>query len=214
MVQAEVLPPEGRFTSLRVYGLSMDPQNAQYNTELFSVEMVVPPLRKAGVYYLWPGLQDIDYSGVFQEVLDGKSGTWWIGSGWCCSNPSLPWGSGFDVRTAERLTISKTRDTDSENWSSSISSGSKSAKNSFPLAYKNFNQAVLAIELHGVDWDFGPLVWINVVMVMNTTETAWCTNPPENYDSTTRYTMVDPKATTSGGLTTCTIDRVEMQGPA
>jgi hypothetical protein len=24
------------------------------------------------------------HSGVYQEVLDGRSGTWWIGAGWCC----------------------------------------------------------------------------------------------------------------------------------
>ena len=59
-------------------------------------------------------------------------------------------------------------------------------------AYKNFNQAILAIELTGVTWDFGELVWKDVMMaslfpvhrhrvqltiyqVMNTTDTAWCT---------------------------------------
>ena len=53
-------------------------------------------------------------------------------------------------------------------------------------------QALLAIELDGVTWDFGQLVWNNVIMVsslcsfdfpprlqsiqvMNTTETSWCT---------------------------------------
>jgi hypothetical protein len=38
------------------------------------------------------------------------------------------------------------------------------------------NQAILAIELTNVSWDFGQLVWNNVVMVMNTTSTAWCTS--------------------------------------
>ncbi|KAK6958398.1 hypothetical protein Daesc_001197 [Daldinia eschscholtzii] len=47
----------------------------------FSGEMTIPPLPKAGTYYLWPGLQPTDNSGVYQNVLDGRSGTWWIGSG-------------------------------------------------------------------------------------------------------------------------------------
>ena len=70
--------------------------------------MVTPNLQKPGVYYLWPGLQDNPLTGVYQPVLDGRSGTWWIGSGWCCSNPSLPWGGGFNVRAthASQLFIS------------------------------------------------------------------------------------------------------------
>ena len=56
------------------------------------MEMVVPKLPKAGTYYLWPGLQDTGGTGVYQEVLDGRSGTWWIGAGWCCrySFPAAP----------------------------------------------------------------------------------------------------------------------------
>jgi hypothetical protein len=36
-------------------------------------------------------------------------------------------------------------------------------------------QALLAIELYSVPWDFGKLAWNDIVMVMNTTQTAWCT---------------------------------------
>ena len=54
----------------------------------FSGDMHVPALPQAGVYYLWPGLQPTDNSGVYQEVFDGRSGTWRIAPGWCCSNPS------------------------------------------------------------------------------------------------------------------------------
>ncbi|KAF9741455.1 hypothetical protein PMIN01_00994 [Paraphaeosphaeria minitans] len=55
----------------------------------FSGTMQIPKLPKAGTYYLWPGLQPTDSSAVYQNVLDGRSGTWWIGNDWCCSNPSL-----------------------------------------------------------------------------------------------------------------------------
>lgn len=40
---------------------------------------------------------EIAASGVYQEFLDGRSRSWWIGAGRCCSNPSLAWGSGFNV---------------------------------------------------------------------------------------------------------------------
>jgi hypothetical protein len=62
----------------------------------FSGKLVAPTLPGAATYYLWPGLQPPDNAGVLQQVLDGRSGEWWIGSGWCCSNPSLSWGSGFN----------------------------------------------------------------------------------------------------------------------
>ncbi|KAL2063728.1 hypothetical protein VTL71DRAFT_5533 [Oculimacula yallundae] len=188
--------------------------NASAQLQKFSMTMTVPPIRKAGTYYLWPGLQDTSGSGVFQQVLDGRKGAWWIGSGWCCSNPSLPWGSGFSAAPGNKVTISNTRDANGVNWSATMNMGTSSAKDSFPLGYKNFNQALLAIELTGVTWDFGPLTWNNVVMVMNTTQTGWCTKAPENYGSATKYTMTTPRAVTVGGTTTCTIDQVVMQGPA
>ncbi|RDW71878.1 hypothetical protein BP5796_07912 [Coleophoma crateriformis] len=81
-------------------------------------------------------------------------------------------------------------------------------------AYKNFNQALLAIELYSVAWDFGPLVFKNVVMEVNTTATAWCTSAPENYNSATSYTMSTPVVSTSNGVTTCSIAQVNMTGPA
>ncbi|KAI4594810.1 hypothetical protein KJ359_007613 [Pestalotiopsis sp. 9143b] len=56
------------------------PSGAKFTS--FSGDMVIPPLPQAGTYYLWPGLQPTDNSGVYQNVLDGRSGTWWIGSGW------------------------------------------------------------------------------------------------------------------------------------
>lgn len=119
------------------------PSGAKFTS--FSGDMVIPPLPQAGTYYLWPGLQPTDNSGVYQNVLDGRSGTWWIGSGWyafrfsfslhetkpfdakhsscsglfptvfhtnschrCCSNPSLPWGSGFNTYSGETVTFSNT----------------------------------------------------------------------------------------------------------
>lgn len=48
------------------------------------MDMIVPPIKQAGTYYLWPGLQDTGNTGVYQEVLDGRTGAWWIGAGWCC----------------------------------------------------------------------------------------------------------------------------------
>ncbi|RDW66331.1 hypothetical protein BP6252_09966 [Coleophoma cylindrospora] len=179
----------------------------------FSMDMVAPTLPQAATYYLWPGLQDVGTSGVYQEVMDGRSGTWWIGAGWCCSNPTLSWGGGFNVAGQTTTTIDMVR-TDNTDWTSTLTQGTQTVTDVFPLSYKNFNQALLAIELYSVAWDFGPLVFKNVVMEMNTTQTAWCTSAPENYNSATSYTMSTPVVSTSNGITTCSIALVNMTGPA
>lgn len=54
---------------------------------------------------------------MYQNVLDGNSGTWWFGSGWCCSNPSLPWGGGFNTYAGETIKFENVLDGDS--WRSS-----------------------------------------------------------------------------------------------
>lgn len=101
----------------------------------------------------------------YQNVLDGRSGTWWIGSGWCCSNPSLPWGGGFNTYQGESVTFSNVKDSSGNTWTSKLTRGSSTATDSFALGSKTFNQVLFAIELTGVSWDFGALVFNNVVIV-------------------------------------------------
>lgn len=95
--------------------------------------MSIPKLPKAATYYLWPGLQPTDNSGVYQNVLDGRSGTWWIGSGWCCANPSLPWGDGFNVNQGETVEFANVKG--SSTWKSTLkrSSNGQSVSNDFAL---------------------------------------------------------------------------------
>lgn len=102
----------------------------------FSGTMTIPKLPQAGTYYLWPGLQPTDNSGVYQNVLDGRSGTWWIGSGWCCSNPSLPWGSGFNVNQGDSVAFSNTRG--STSWTSTLSKSGQSVTDTFALSMAPF----------------------------------------------------------------------------
>lgn len=105
------------------------------------------------------------YSLRYQNVLDGRSGTWWIGSGWCCSNPSLPWGSGFNTYQGESVAFSNVYDPSGSTWTSKLTRGDSTVSNSFALGSKTFNQAIFAIELTDVSWDFGALVFNNVVIV-------------------------------------------------
>lgn len=66
-----------------------------------SGDMIVPSLPPSGgTPYVWPGLQS--NNGVLQAVLDGRSGTWWIGDGFY-GTPSLAWGNGFNVSPGETV---------------------------------------------------------------------------------------------------------------
>ncbi|KAJ9150413.1 hypothetical protein NKR23_g3689 [Pleurostoma richardsiae] len=190
------------------------PSGAKFTS--FSGELVVPTLPQAATYYLWPGLQPTDGSGVYQNVLDGRSGTWWFGSGWCCSNPSLPWGSGFNCYAGETVSFSNTLNSDNSAWTSTVvhESTGTSKTDTFALADKSFNQVLFAIELYDVSWDFGPLVFKNVKITSTGTNSAWCTGSPENYNSASVYAISGAKATVSGNTVTCTITSVTLTSPA
>ena len=143
------LPPTSEFTSL-------------------SGTIVVPPLPRAATYYLWPGLQPRDNSGVFQNVLDGRSGTWWFAAGWCCSDPTLPWGGGFDTYPGETVSFSNALGSGSEGWTTTITrlATGQTVTSAFgALAGKVFDQVLFAIELYDVAWDFGRLEFRDVTIV-------------------------------------------------
>lgn len=95
-------------STAKFYTLNYDaPPGSHFNS--FTGTMVIPNLPKAGVYYLWPGLQIPGNGGVYQNVLDGRSGSWWIASGYCCSNPSLGWGDGFGVSEGQTVEFSNVK---------------------------------------------------------------------------------------------------------
>ncbi|KAH9923625.1 uncharacterized protein B0H18DRAFT_878513, partial [Fomitopsis serialis] len=117
----------------------------------FSGTIVTPGLPQAGTYYLWPGLQPSDSAGVLQQVLDGRSGEWWIGSGWCCSGPALGGAGSTGSAPLSRFEFSNTVDSIATGtWRASLASGSHSATGSFALPTNPMNQAIIAIELRGM----------------------------------------------------------------
>ncbi|CAJ2512771.1 Uu.00g008900.m01.CDS01 [Anthostomella pinea] len=209
-----ILAFAGQATAATWYFLRYYPASGQQFTS-FSGDMAIPTLQQAGTYYLWPGLQPTDGSGVYQNVLDGRSGTWWIGSGWCCSNPSLPWGDGFNTYGGEVVTFSNTLG--DSTWTSTLTrqATGDTLSNDFALADKSFNQALFAVELTGVSWDFGPLAFSNVVITSTGgTEASWCNTSPENYNSATVYSISGLSSSVSGNTVTCTIDSLVLESPA
>ncbi|KAI1075544.1 hypothetical protein F5B20DRAFT_559342 [Whalleya microplaca] len=205
----------GQTSAATWYFLRYYPASGEKFTS-FSGELTIPTLPQAGTYYLWPGLQPTDNSGVYQNVLDGRSGTWWIGSGWCCANPSLPWGSGFNTYAKEKVTFSNALNSGGTAWTSTLTRQSTGdiVTDSFALASKSFNQVLFAIELTGVSWDFGELAFTNVVITSTGTDSSWCNTSPENYNSATVYSISGLSASVSGSTVTCKIDSVVLQKPA
>ncbi|KAI0018403.1 hypothetical protein F4780DRAFT_771772 [Xylariomycetidae sp. FL0641] len=181
----------------------------------FSGTMLIPAIPQAATYYLWPGLQPTDNSGVYQNVLDGSSGKWWIGSGWCCSNPSLPWGSGFNTYEGETVEFSNTLG--SSAWTSTLTRDATgdTVSDDFALTDKSFNQALFAIELYDVAWDFGALEFSNVVLTSSgSSDSSWCNDSPENYNSATSYSITGVSASVDGDVVTCTIESLILESPA
>jgi hypothetical protein len=89
-------------STAKFYTLNYDAPPGSHFVSLAGT-MVIPELPRAGIYYLWPGLQIPGNKGVYQNVLDGRSGSWWIASGYCCSQPSLGWGNGFGVSAGQMV---------------------------------------------------------------------------------------------------------------
>ena len=105
----------------------------------FSGDMVIPPLKRvtAGTYYVWPGLETPDDNGIYQNVLGGNSsglqngGAWSYFSGFCCQNPTLPWGASLDLFEGDSIHFSNVKNAD---WTtvSRMNSTGRTVTSSFP----------------------------------------------------------------------------------
>ncbi|THV01891.1 hypothetical protein K435DRAFT_750017 [Dendrothele bispora CBS 962.96] len=135
-----------------------------------SGDMIVPKLpQPGGTPYVWPGVQS--GNGVLQAVLDGRSGTWWIGDGFF-GTPSLPWGNGFNVNPGD--TVHFTFSLSGTTWTCTLSSNGKSASTSLNITGNTMNRAIFAAELYDVPFNFGPIVYRNVKITASTPASQWC----------------------------------------
>ncbi|MCJ1473405.1 hypothetical protein MMC13_002056 [Lambiella insularis] len=173
--------------------------------------MSIPSIQKAGGYYIWPGLQSVDGSGVLQTVLDGRTGSWWIGSGWVGS-PTLPWGGGFSTKRGDTVNFKYTKQ--SANWMTTIQKAgvASSTTNTFNLTGKSFNNALVCIELHDEPWDFGSVTFSNLVIEATGTDTSWCTIGPQS-NAAFDFKIGGIKFNENVAIATCYIESIVLTGP-
>ncbi|KAK0222419.1 hypothetical protein EDD85DRAFT_255011 [Armillaria nabsnona] len=139
-----------------------------------SGDMLVPDLpTPGGTPYVWPGLQS--NNGVLQAVLDGRSGTWWIGDGFY-GTPSLSWGNGFNVYPGD--TVHFEFSVSGTEWTCTLSSGSSSASTVLNVTGSTMNRAIFAVELYDVAFDFGPIIYSNIKITATTAASGWCGSWP------------------------------------
>ncbi|CAE6455584.1 unnamed protein product [Rhizoctonia solani] len=173
-----------------------------------SGDFVIPKLPPSGgTPYVWPALQSSN--GVLQAVCDGRKGAWWIGDGFY-GTPSLPWGAGFSVKPGDVVHFTFTSSgTNGENWTATLS-GPGSATSTFKIPGSTMNRAILAVELTGVSFNFGPVVFKNLAITATTAASGWCGKTVSLGYSAGEYTVTG--ATASGN--TCRVAQVTMPSKA
>ncbi|KAL5500995.1 hypothetical protein ACEPAH_9382 [Sanghuangporus vaninii] len=187
-------------------GLSADWWTVEWDaTEFtsFSGNMIVPDTPDAGgTPYVWPGLQP-GSTGVLQAVLDGRTGTWWIGDGYY-GTPSLPWGNGFNAYPGQTVHFTFSVDS-SGTWTCTLS-GPSTAQSTFALSGLTMNRAILAVELYDVAFNFGPVIYQNITLTATTAASSWCSRTSSLGYTSGGYTVSG--AVASGN--TCSVSEVIM----
>lgn len=99
----------------------------------------------------------------------------------------------------------------SNNWAIGVSNGGNRADYTYNIGLA-MNQAIFAVELYpGTAWDFGNLVFENVVVTALGTDPAWCT-PYMNYADVT-LTVEGVTSSVANDLVTCKIAKLTLAPP-
>lgn len=113
------------------------PSDSEFTS--FSGDMVIPPLKPVseGTYYVWPGLETPKDDGIYQNVLSGNSngensGTWSYFSGFCCQDPTLPWGASLNLNGGDTVSFSNVKNSSSWTTTSKKASNGRVVTSGFP----------------------------------------------------------------------------------
>lgn len=97
------------------------------------------------------------------------------------------------------------------NWAIGVSNGDAKADHTYDIALA-MNQAIFAVELYpGTNWDFGNLVFENVVVTATGTDTTWC-RADMNYSDVT-LNVEGVTSSVANNLVTCKISKLTLSPP-
>lgn len=171
-------------------------------------------------YYLWPGLQGTQVSGVFQQVMSpqGSGGTWSIDSGYYSSSDGQPFQGGVSgLNPGQELYFHNFRN-DGGTWTTQFAYAGQPVTvtdNFDHFQGLAFNLAVFAIELYDAPWNFGQFAFYDVYITWLGSDTSSCTNDSvQNYNGGDfSYTVEGASATVGDGQVTCYFSQISLDAP-
>ncbi|KAE8449422.1 hypothetical protein EG329_008030 [Mollisiaceae sp. DMI_Dod_QoI] len=214
------------------YGIALEPHAPIIK---FDITVLIPntssnPLMVNNIQAFWPGLEPDPSSALYQQVITNQGGG--PEDGTSCH-------FGAALYPGDTLTTLFRWNPMSQNWfdnwllqpgekghaaGETPTGGGLITDGHFDTAYKNshyspFKQALIMIELQrqGV-WDWGQIIWSNIVIEAQTTSTDWCAGNWEGWrgpDNKFEWNNTEPVATYNAQLntTTCYIAEIVFISP-
>ncbi|KAE8449417.1 hypothetical protein EG329_008025 [Mollisiaceae sp. DMI_Dod_QoI] len=222
--------------NLRFHGLWLGAA-ADANILRFQSTMIIPhgspDSNSNAIQFLWPGMQPTSGNGVFQNVLaNGSPGEWFLEPFYCC-NPDKQLAPSMRVYPGDTLTNTFSLNTFNMKWYNNYmvipgpvgqAAGEVAfsggfifdpATNDQSVRGEAYTAALFAIELQQAgQWDFGPLSWRDILIEINTTNTAWCnTGPTLNGGGDFNFDISTPLASSVDGVVRCYIAQMDFLSP-
>lgn len=202
---------------------------------------VPPKLPSGGTPYLWPGLEPSNAATVLQPVLDGRGKHWYFGNALVgnpsgpygggvntAPNDNLAFNM-TNINGAGNWYISSANGNQFASYTYNIGvqmqAGEYSHEDRSEVASKLVQHpdctlfislicstALFAVELYpGTTWDFGNLVFRNVVITADGTDSRWCTSNIQTVN--VKKTIAGVRSSVANNVVTCTIDTLTLSPP-
>ncbi|CZR53399.1 uncharacterized protein PAC_03277 [Phialocephala subalpina] len=167
---------------------------------------------------IWSGLQPASNAFVYQTVIEGLNGAWWNAPQVCCT-PQEYYGPNIQLLPGDSLkSVFELRSDGqvTDTWEYSSSGQENPFSGSAVLdPHKYQDGADLINALFSIEpqtpyseWDFGNVLFKDIVITAQTTSTAWCTPKFGRGGFTVTYTK--PVHSVSEGTSTCSFGQIEL----
>ncbi|KAG0645842.1 hypothetical protein D0Z07_7940 [Hyphodiscus hymeniophilus] len=170
----------------------------------------------------WMGLQPPDNNAVIQNVVGNRGigvGQWGFWPEYCCQ-PNIFLEQSERVYP-ERILRGMGHELVAQAWTqwgpareAPFAASLVFDPRLYP-AKKPFQNAFFVIEVGNPSfWDFGLVVWEDILIEANTTETGWCAGlTAAGHSAANVWTVTTPNAIMVDGVTTCRVESLKLSGP-